>query len=344
MTLRIRGAQSASQSAGMDFGAPRSGTTSLSSHFSIHVGGATPPEHLTSGQALPPNGLVVKPPTVHQVPWPYDLQCVLRLPQDLADRLRPVLDEEYSKKLDGVIDITPVDRPVEGEKNRAYAIKIFDETLSGILLDIPTFVESFKSPNNHVFTKTGDVSQMLVGFRGTWSEYRQRLQEQGIELDPEFPLTLRDGLTPPTSRIRQRKWRQPPNPDQAVRNARAEEQIMNVNKGGHLEWTEESDVAISEMRQREENEPSSIWRPTDEIINSLNATGLMPSLPPGLSPASLSSFAMGDGASSSYTGFDGASKTSRTTKKSKKHHHKKSKKHKRESKEEDDAIAAFKNR
>lgn len=58
----------------------------------------------------------------------------------------------------------------------------FEETLSGVLLDIPTFVESFKSPNNHVFTKTADVSQMLVAFRGTWSEYKQRLQEQGVEV------------------------------------------------------------------------------------------------------------------------------------------------------------------
>ncbi|EER07120.1 conserved hypothetical protein [Perkinsus marinus ATCC 50983] len=287
--------------------------------------------------------MVLKPPTPHQVPWPYDLQCILRLPLDIAERLRPVLEEGYSKQLDDVIDITPVDRPVEGERSRAFAVKAFEETLSGVLLDIPTFVESFKSPNNHVFTKTADVSQMLVAFRGTWSEYKQRLQEQGVELDPEFPLTLRDGLTPPTVRIRQRKWRQPPNPDQAVRNARAEEQIMNVNKGGHLEWTEEADVAASEMREREENEPSSIWRPTDEIINTLNATGLMPSLPPGMSSASLSSFAMQDGAGS-YSAFDATSKGSRATKKSKRHHHKKNKKHKKESKEEDEAIAAFKNR
>ncbi|EER07999.1 hypothetical protein Pmar_PMAR015674, partial [Perkinsus marinus ATCC 50983] len=57
----------------------------------------------------------------------------------------------------------------------------FEETLSGVLLDIPTFVKSLKSPNDLVFTKTADFSQMLVAFRGTWSEYKQRLREQGIE-------------------------------------------------------------------------------------------------------------------------------------------------------------------
>jgi transcription initiation factor TFIID subunit 7 len=82
------------------------------------------------------------------------------------------------------------------------------------LVNLPTIIEAHKTTDRKVFFKSGDVHQMLVvedpenGFQDADVAPEQRRRWQ-FDLDPK-KWEADSGITPPTHKIKQRKWRKMP--------------------------------------------------------------------------------------------------------------------------------------
>ena len=189
--------------------------------------------------------------------WPFDLQCVLRLPADVADRIAPLLRGGASAQ--GLVQVTPLSEPIKGEQHRKFRVRVLDEILDGVLIDLPTYVESYKTADGNNFTKSADVSQMLVVTRGG-------LDEGGLKLQAD------SGLTPPTHKICQRRFR-PPVKTADANLSKAESAILSIVGGGTLEWSEETEVTVYEQAERVEREPMTIWTPTEDVLDELFQKG-----------------------------------------------------------------------
>jgi TATA-binding protein-associated factor Taf7 len=222
------------------------------------------------------SGLMLAGPPVPLEP-PYDRQSIIRFPQDIADRIRRILNDNATTEMTEVIRIQPENRVVHGFHNRLYSIGVYEHQIHlkqfdmrGILVDLPTFVESYKTINNGVtITKSSDISQMLICFKV--SDFN--LDDPSVELQKAMNLLYPSGISPPTSRIRYRKFRSPPS-SKDVQNLRsAEDLIENIMTGGALEWVIETEVDEEESIQRAINEPETVWTPTDEILNHLRQAG-----------------------------------------------------------------------
>ena len=93
------------------------------------------------------------------------------------------------------------------------------------------------------------------------------------ELQKALNLLYPSGLTPPTNRIRYRKFRPPPSKQDVANLRSAEDLIENVMTGGSLDWVVETEVDEEEAVQRSINEPETVWTPTDEILTKLRDAG-----------------------------------------------------------------------
>lgn len=208
---------------------------------------------------------------------PYDRQSIIRFPADVADRIRKILGDSGTTELTEVIRIQVENRPIAGHQFRLYSMSVYEHQrhlknldMKGILVDLPTFVESYKTVNNGVtITKSADVSQMLVCFKV--SEFD--LDSPSPELQKALTLLYPSGITPPTSRIRYRKFRLPPTPEDIQNLRSAEDLIDSVMSGGALEWVIENEVDEDEAVQRAINEPETVWTPTEEVLRQLRQAG-----------------------------------------------------------------------
>jgi len=189
--------------------------------------------------------------------WPFDLQCVLRLPADVADRIAPLIKSGASAQ--GLVQVTPLSETIKGEHHRKFRVRVLDEVLEGVLIDLPTYVESYKTADGNNFTKSADVSQMLVVSRGT-------IDERGLKLQAD------SGITPPTYKIRQRRFR-PPVKTADANLSKAESAILSIVGGGTLEWSEETEVSVHEQEERYDREPMTIWTPTEDVLDELFQKG-----------------------------------------------------------------------
>ena len=218
-------------------------------------------------------------PSAQMVPLepPYDRQCIIRFPPDIAAKVKRILTDAGTTELTEVIRVTMEKEQVNGVDYRVYSISVFEHQrqlkqfdMKGILVDLPTFVESYKTVNNGVtLTKSADISQMLICFK----------REECIgppftpELQKAMSLLYPSGLTPPTSRIRYRKFRSPPTPQDVQHLRSAEDLVENVMSGGALEWVIETEVDEDEAIRRAITEPENVWTPTEEILQQLRQAG-----------------------------------------------------------------------
>ena len=198
-----------------------------------------------------------------QATWPFDLQCIIRLPPDVAERIAPLVRHGNAA---GLIQITPL-----SAEPRKFRVRVLDEVLEGKLYDLPTFVESFKAVGETIY-KSADISQILIVYRPDavhaveprWSTNEKHSKVPGAEY------ILTSGITPPTAYITRRRYR----PETSKNDlSKAESAITSVIGGGVLEWAEELVVEEDEMNWRLQHDPSSVWEPDERVLEELIAAG-----------------------------------------------------------------------
>lgn len=241
---------------------------------------STPPEE--ESQPIP-----VKPPTppepVYSGPIPleppYDRQCIIRFPEDVAQRIHEILEDKGTTELTEIIRVSIDNEKIKGHEFRLFSIAVFENQkhlkqfdMKAVLVDLPTYVESYKTVNHGMtITKSSDLSQMMVCFK--LADFN--MKNPSPELQKALNLLYPSGLTPPTSRIRYRKFRPPPSKEDVAKLRSAEDLVDNVMCGGSLDWVVETEVDEEEAVQRSINEPDTIWTPTEEILQKLREAGYL---------------------------------------------------------------------
>jgi len=230
------------------------------------------------------SAILVRPPsepfkTVGPIPLEpvYDRQCIMRFPEDVAAKILEIFKANGTTELTEIIRISVEDEFINGHDFRLYSIMVFEDQehlrqfdMKGVLVDLPTFVESYKTINNGVtVTKSSDISQMMISFKLADFDLRNPSNELQKALNLLYP----SGLTPPASRIRYRKFRPPPSKDDVANLRSAEDLVESVMTGGSLDWVVETEVDEDEAVQRSINEPETIWTPTEEILQELKEAG-----------------------------------------------------------------------
>jgi len=211
---------------------------------------------------------------------PFDRQCIIRLPVEIAERVRKILSASSTNDSTEILKMSIDNELVSGHAFRSYSIGVVDPhgqrlipelAMKGILVDLPTFVESYKTINQGTtVTKSSDISQMLICFRA--SEFTPPYNP---EIQKALNLMYPSGLTPPTANIRYRKFRLPPSKEDVQNTRSAEDVIDNVMSGGTLEWVVENLVDEDEAVSRAINEPENVWTPTEDVLLQLRQAGFI---------------------------------------------------------------------
>jgi TATA-binding protein-associated factor Taf7 len=127
-------------------------------------------------------------------------QVILRLPDDLAERVRKVISEGQQTEKTGalVIDIQQQD----SQPSDKYIFIFQTEKYYALLANLPTNVETHKTFDKKIFIKTGDIGQILIVFKTE--------RERDIAFSRTCKTVNGDyypsGLTPPTVDIVRRKF------------------------------------------------------------------------------------------------------------------------------------------
>jgi len=218
------------------------------------------------------------PPPPMEVP--FDRQCIIRFPPEIAERVRKVVGSSSTNDATEILKISIDNELVSGHAFRAYSIAVVDPyqerplpelAMKGILVDLPTFVESYKTINQGAtITKSSDISQMLICFKAT-----DFIPPYNAEIQKALNLMYPSGLTPPTANIRYRKFRLPPSKEDVQNTRSAEDVIENVMSGGTLEWVVENLVDEDEAVSRAINEPENVWTPTEDVLIQLRQAGFI---------------------------------------------------------------------
>jgi hypothetical protein len=208
--------------------------------------------------------------------FPYDRQCIIRFPADIARRIRGILENPGTTDLTEIVRITIDPEYVNGHPFRSYSVAVIEKgqeqpqyAMKGILVDLPTYIESYKTINaGETITKSSDISQMLICFRK--ADFNPPYSP---EIQTALNLLYPCGITPPSEKIRYRKFRAPPS-KQDLQNLRsAEDVIDSVMSGGALEWVVETQVPEDEAVSRAIHEPDNVWTPTEQVLAQLRQAG-----------------------------------------------------------------------
>jgi len=216
--------------------------------------------------------------------WPFDRQCIIRFPEDVARRLIDCLRKEKvveSTSRDTSVGtggqevprpaderlldlwLRPESQPQQGEPaGRRWHVRAFGEELRGTLVDLPCHLESHvllqKSPHSdHTLCKSADISRMLVVHRGTEPDEAEKLLDRNT-------FQWASGLTPATRRIRKRKFRSIPRPDAeygALRISKAMEAIEARMKNEPYVYEELDEVDEAEYQETLRTQPENVWQP-----------------------------------------------------------------------------------
>ena len=123
-------------------------------------------------------------------------QCILRLPDELADKMRDRMKPKSTDAFRG-ISIETLDR-----KGKRMKFHFFDgKTYDAQLLSLPCHVETFKSGDSGNYFKSQDVAQVLKVYahgEAPWAKSDAAKNKSSRN--------LKDGLTPPTRNIMEKRW------------------------------------------------------------------------------------------------------------------------------------------
>ncbi|CAN0205634.1 unnamed protein product, partial [Discosporangium mesarthrocarpum] len=119
-------------------------------------------------------------------------QLILRLPDDLSDRMHNGINKE---SLDGV-EFVPVEKD-----GRRFTFTMEGDSYPARLVDLPCILETHKTLDRATYFKSGDVGQMLIVYE---DERAYQRDEASCAVNPQgyYP----DGMTPPTKNIVRRNF------------------------------------------------------------------------------------------------------------------------------------------
>nr|TKS05032.1 TATA-binding protein-associated factor TAFII55 [Populus alba] len=141
-------------------------------------------------------------------------QFILRVTPSIAEKLDRLLSETASSSEEQSLDLS------FSEDGRGGTFVIGNEHFPASLLDLPCFVESYKTYDDCALVKTADIGQMIM------------VREAG-DTAPDV-VEYRHGLTPPMRDARKRRFRREPylNPELVQR---VEKDLLNIMAGGTVE-------------------------------------------------------------------------------------------------------------
>lgn len=123
-------------------------------------------------------------------------QCILRLPDDLAEKMRARMRSDDASSAFKGCTIEPSDK-----KGKRMKFVFFDgKTYDAQLLRLPTHVETYKTGDSDNYYKSQDVGQVLKVYAPGEAPWRNSSQQQNVGHN------LKDGLTPPTKNIMEKRW------------------------------------------------------------------------------------------------------------------------------------------
>lgn len=104
---------------------------------------------------------------------------VIRFPKDIADQIHKIPEEVRGSRF----EISFIDE-------RHAEVNLFGEFLKGIILDLPTSIETHRTNDSFHLYKSGDITKILLVYRGD-------------EPDPDLVegFQMKHGITPPTKNI-----------------------------------------------------------------------------------------------------------------------------------------------
>lgn len=231
--------------------------------------------------------------------WPFDRQCILRLPEDLGQKLADCLREALERGAEAPepdLQLRPLlpRRPGPGRHvGRVWEVRAFGESLTGTLVDLPCHVESHVLPGGAqegggTAYKAADVSQMLLVHRGPEPP-------EAAECLDRRTFQWASGLTPPTRRIRRRKFRGRPPPGSEFAPERIPEAVAAIRErmnGEPYVYEELSEVDEALYLEVLRTQPENVWRPPPEQARATPAAVMVAS----------SSSAMAGGSTASAAG------------------------------------------
>jgi len=221
------------------------------------------------------------------------------MPEDLGARLDERLREEEAAVAPragsrGGAQLDLHFKPLPGRPGRpagrVWDVKAFGESLTGTLVDLPCHVETHVVPKpaglpgedgtspaayksadgaSPVAFKSADIFQMLIVHRGPEPPDAAKCLDRRT-------FQWCSGLTPPTERIRQRKFRgRPPAGSEfaADRIAEAEAAIRERLNGEPYVYEELSEVDEAFHQEILRTQPENVWRPPPERASDAQAAG-----------------------------------------------------------------------
>jgi len=119
-------------------------------------------------------------------------QLVIRFPADIAARLSSEIDEANFRDF----ELTFIDE-------RKAIIKIFGEELIGVLYNLPTIVETYRTVDGSHLYKSADIGNIIIVSRQGSEEQsgRRESYDDLVNEKDRNSFLYKDGLTPPTRGI-----------------------------------------------------------------------------------------------------------------------------------------------
>ncbi|EFA85239.1 transcription initiation factor TFIID subunit [Heterostelium album PN500] len=159
-------------------------------------------------------------------------QLILRLPLNVADRVRRMIKQKH---FDAPID-------VQFKSDRAMVFKIGDQEFDASLFDLPCILESHKTLDKTTYYKTADIGQMIEVYETPQSDSNNQ-----NEIPSDYKST--SGITPPTKEITKKRHREL-SKDKVTEIAKIEEELVRIIKPGYIEQEEVEFVTMEELTER----------------------------------------------------------------------------------------------
>lgn len=132
------------------------------------------------------------PTTTPVFPYTYEEQFIIRMPPVLANQLREELREGEQ----------PEDLSITFADTRRATVLFHGRRYVGVLLDLPTILETHKTRDRTQYYKVADISQILMVLPEGAPETRERLAQWEAT-----GWQLADGIAPPMRAVRKRRFR-----------------------------------------------------------------------------------------------------------------------------------------
>lgn len=136
-------------------------------------------------------------------------QFVLRIPEEPARAIRKAIQSGASNLKERLFIQMEPDSGPNTQYLRRGQVQFDGWNLNGIMMDLPTIVESQKTIDGKNFYKTADISQVLICKEGEFKENdetnRQKKEKDPSKVDKKY--LHPHGIAPPLKNVKKRRFR-----------------------------------------------------------------------------------------------------------------------------------------